>query len=666
MTDTSRNGWKETSSSDLKNPNLVNGDLIAAVRQKYDEERNKRIRDDGMAQFVDLYDHEKFRHFKADPWVELEPPRVGGPNPPQEGSNCDILIVGTGYGGLLFAVRLLEAGFKLENIRLVDSAAGFGGTWYWNRYPGLMCDVESYIYMPLLEETGYIPTMKYTSSQELRDHAERIAKKWNLDKITWFKHRVQSIEWDDATNEWVTSLVPQLQHGNEGKAISVRSRFSILATGFTLIPRVAQIPGIGKFKGSYFHTARWDYNVTGGTPKNPEMAKLKDKRVGIIGTGATAIQVVPALAAWAKELYVFQRTPSAVDRRDNRPTDPDWANAMRSTPGWQTERIENFQSFISNDPTRPSTDMVSDGWTRMASYSALGGSPGLVCQTSEEIQKHVEVLHALDFPRQESIRKRVDELVSNSDTAQKLKPWYPGWCKRPCFHDEYLQSFNRPNVKLVDTDGRGVDRITEDSLIVGNQEYKVDTLILGTGYRSPVLFSPAGRVGLDVKGRNGRSLDKKWTEGVTTLHGMMSHDFPNLFWPGLNQSGAGPNFTYCIDMAAIHISKVMVHAAGIRAGHPGGAYHLNFVIEPTPDAEEEWSQRVASTAGVFAASAGCTPSYFNAEGEFIREVPEEVQKKRARSAIWSQGPVHFRGLLEDWRENKNFEGLSIVALESKV
>jgi len=529
-----------------------------------------------------------------------------------------------------------------------------------------MCDVESYIYMPLLEETGYIPTMKYTSSQELREHAERIAKVYGLDKVTWFRQRVQDFAWEEETKEWITTLVPQLSDGKEGEPVKVRSRFTMLATGITMIPRVPLIPGIDKFKGSIFHAARWDYNITGGSHDNPEMDKLKDKRVGIIGTGASAIQIVPALVPWAKELSVFQRTPSAVDVRGNKPTDMAAAQKLFSKPGWQEDRSDNWHKFVFDYPDKPDVNLVDDGWTQFRAFSALAGGPKSEYQTPQDMQKLVERLHELDYPRQEGIRQRVDSVVADPTTADSLKPWYPGWCKRACFHDQYLQSFNEPNVKLVDTNGLGVSKITEHGIVVGDQEHKVDVLILSTGYKSPVLYSPPGRVGLDVKGRHGVSLDKKWTDGVTTLHGMMSHDFPNFFWPGLNQAGSSPNFIYAIDGSAKHVAKIVAHAAkssgsaGIKEQtSDNGSYRLNFIIEPSIEAEEAWSQLIVSGAGAFAATAGCTPSYFNAEGEFMREAPVEVQLQRARGALWPQGPLEFFKYIAQWRDTENYSGLEI-------
>ncbi|KAJ4188277.1 hypothetical protein NW767_011938 [Fusarium falciforme] len=639
---------------------------VGDIEAKYAEERDKRLRPDGLAQFVDLYALDKFRHFKSDPWVEYDshPER---PSQPHDGSSCEILILGGGWSGMVYAVRLLQAGFKLEDIRIVDNASGFGGTWYWNRYPGLTCDVESYIYMPLLEETNYVPTMKYTSGKELREHAERIAAKWDLNRSAWFRHRVTNLEWNNDTKDWGTRLVPQLNQGREGDPITVRSRFVVLATGLVVIPHIPQLPGLEKFKGDSFHTARWDYHATGGTPDKPELVKLKDKRVGIIGTGATAVQVVPSLVPWAKEILVFQRTPSAIDRRDNKPTDPEWARAVCSQPGWQKKRSENFHRFLTNDPVKPTIDMVSDGWSRMPSYSALTGGPGVNCRTPGEVKKHLEQLHAIDLPRQEGIRKRVDELVEDPKLAEKLKAWYPGWCKRPCFHDEYLQCFNKPHVKLIDTNGQGVSEATEDGLKVGNEEYKIDTLVLSTGYRSIFLNSPAGRVNIDIKGRNGVSFEKKWKGGVATLHGVMSNGFPNLFWPGFLQATASPNWTSSLELYASHMASVMSHAmskcpVNSDGGDVSDKYRLRFTIEPTVEAEEEWADLVATQAGAFAGLGGCTPNVYNGEGELAYAAEsQEEQKRRARMTLWAKGPKDFAEVLADWRVSKDYKGLKIIS-----
>lgn len=512
-----------------------------------------------------------------------------------------------------------------------------------------------------------MPTEKYATGNELREHAERIAKKWNLHSIAHFQQRVSAVDWDDERSEWVTTTHRQLQDGREADPVKLHSRFVFLATGLLFVPHVPVIPGIQKFQGPCFHTARWDYNATGGSPENPDLVKLKDKRVGILGTGATAVQVVPNLARHCKELLVFQRTPPAVDRRGNHPTDPEWASSLRYRPGWQKSRTENFQDFITNNPTKPSVDLVKDGWTRMLSYSALAGQPDLDCRTPEQIQDHVKQLYALDLPRQESIRKRVKETVKDPEVAAKLMPWYPGWCKRPCFHDEFLQVFNQPNVELVDTNGMGITEITESSAKVGDQEHKIDVLVLGTGYRSLFVSSPAGRVDINIKGREGLSFDKKWADGVSTLHGMMSRGFPNLFWPGLNQAGGSPNFTACIEVFAEHVISIMSHAMDVTELKQGTEslqkdYRCNFTIEPTAEAEEEWVQQIVSQAGAFASLPLCTPNTYNGEGRITGDAPPEELAKGARLGLWARGPNDFARVLREWRADKQFKGLDIKKL----
>ncbi|EON98383.1 putative flavin-binding monooxygenase-like family protein [Phaeoacremonium minimum UCRPA7] len=636
---------------------------LAEIEERYKNEHDKRIRSDGLAQFTDLYSLPKFRRFKQDPWAD--PSTYDSLPRAQDGDRREILIMGTGIAALVFAVRLLDAGFKAEDMQFVDTSAGFGGTWYWNRYPGLMCDVESYIYMPLLEETGYIPKNKYASGTELREQSERIAKQYGLSDHTWFRTRMLDSVWDDDAKEWVSRLSEQLSDGQEREPVTVRSRFVILTTGLMLIPQIPQIKGVEKFDGECFHAARWDYNVTGGTPQDPSLVNLRGKKVGIIGTGASAVQVVPELAKWVDQLYVFQRTPSAVDTRGNRPTDVErFKTEIGNKPGWWAARCQNFAAFVNNSDPKPEVDLVHDGWTTMLSYSALIGTTAHKPKTPEEIQEYYKYLHELDLERQSKIRDRVDVIVKDPTVAAKLKPWYAGFCKRPCFHDEYLQSFNKPNVQLVDTDGRGIDEITETGLVVKGTSYNVDVLILATGYKSPFLFSPPGRVGVDVIGRDGVDLDKKWTNAVTTLHGLMSHDFPNLFWPGFIQAGGNPNYTYTINQGALQVAHIM--AAGVKKSisttPSNSTYRHNFTVEATAEGEENWSQAVASHAFMLGATAGCTPSYMNAEGE-LEGLTDPVQlAKTARSATWGKGQADFDKVLVEWRKKGNFEGVDIKSV----
>lgn len=634
--------------------------MASEIEAKYQAERAKRLRSEGMSQFTDLFSIDKYTKFIADPWEEESATQYKSAPTPER---TEVLIIGAGFGGLLYAARLIDSGFAPEDIHLVDNAGGFGGTWYWNRYPGLMCDIESYIYMPLLEEMGYMPTQKYVSGNELRAYSKQVAEKWNIADKASFHCKVQKLVWDDKKKEWMVNMTRQ-RRGKDISRFTMRARFVMMAVGIMVIPQIAKIKGLEKFTGETFHTARWDYNCTGGSSADPALTKLRGKRVGIIGTGATAIQVVPAVSSWAKELYVFQRTPSSVDVRGNCDTDKEWWDReIRGRSGWQQERRENFNAFITNLANKPERDMVSDGWTGMPAYSALVGTEDEI--RPEDMEKYARSLHTLDLPRQEKIRARVDQLITDKETAQNLKAWYPSWCKRACFHDEYLQAFNKENVTLVDTNGRGVELINERGIIFNDKEYPLDVLILGTGYRSPFLFSPGGRVDIDVRGRGDCSLDAKWKDKLATLHGIMSHDFPNLFWPGFSQASGSPNFVYCIDMSVKHAVDILAEARKrVKPGpQPSSGYKYNVVVEPTIEAEEEWSARVVSQAGVFAATAGCTPSYINAEGEMDRSVPVEELKRRARGAMWGKGIFDFERVITEWKTTGGFQGVDFMAVE---
>jgi cation diffusion facilitator CzcD-associated flavoprotein CzcO len=637
---------------------LSSSEAAASIQQKYSEERSKRLRSGGISQYVDLSKSEKFKHFYDDPWINPNAPENRIPAL-KDGNRCDFLILGAGFGGLLFAVRLIEAGIPAQDICIVDSAGGFGGTWYWNRYPGLMCDVESYIYMPLLEETGYMPKHKYASGSELREYAESIAEKWQFKDRAIFQTEAKDLKWDNDGREWVVKL----SHEGAGKAqsdITVRSRFVVTASGVLNFPKLSDLHGIESFQGHSFHTSRWDYKITGGSPTDPSLTNLKGKRVGIVGTGATAVQAAPQLAKWAKKLYVFQRTPSAVNVRGNRPTDTEWwAREIQGKKGWQKERFENFNAHLSSSSPKPPIDLVDDGWTKMPQYSALIGGPAEV--TPDSIPVHIASFHDMDLPHQEMVRERVEKIVQDPNTAKKLKPWYPTWCKRPCFHDEYLQTFNLPNVALVDTNGQGVDRVSKDGILVGDTEYPLDVLIFSTGFRIPTISSPAARANMSVTGRNGRTMDQKWAENVGTLHGVITREFPNLFFPGMNQAAATANHTFVLDQLATHVAYIVSETARkIEEQNPSGKKY-DFVIEPTVQGEEDWSMQVMTRAMSFAALAGCTPSYLNMEGEIDRRPGGlEEQMKAARGAIWGRGIADYVSVIEDWRRQGDLKGLEIA------
>jgi cation diffusion facilitator CzcD-associated flavoprotein CzcO len=628
------------------------------TQKKYQEERNKRLRPDGLTQYINLGDTDdpSYMRFQKDPWDDGTTASLTL----KDNDHFKFLILGAGIGGLLFAVRLIEdAGFQPEDIVIVDAAAGFGGAWYWNRYPGIMCDVESYIYMPLLEETGYMPKHKYAYGEELREQANRIAWQWSLDGRAMFRTVISQCTWDDSTAGWTVEMTQRAFAGDTTTTASVRADFIMLVPGLLNRPKLPKLPGWGKFQGPSFMASRWDYKVTGGSQEAPEMSKLQDKRVGIIGTGASAVQAVPHLAQWSQELLVFQRTPASVDVRAQKATDEqEWKQNISTGPGWQMARSRNFASFLANTQPPEPVDLVSDSWTSFPSFSVLTGGAKTIGM--DEIPDHVANLYQLDMPRAERIRARVDELVHDQEVAEKLKAWYPGWCKRPAFHDEYLQAFNRPNVKLVDTNGKGVKGLTETGVIANGRTYDVDVLIWSTGFEQGVLGSPGARCGVKVIGRAGLDMEDKWSKGVATFHAICTNGFPNMFFAGANQAGASPNYTPTLETFARHIAKI-ISASTRRIGKTQPT--AKVVIEATQEAEQDWSRRVMVGAPTLAPMAGCTPSYYNAEGS-LDNMSREEQMLAAPAGPWPAGLNNFMDVLEEWRSrNDELEGLHVSGVQ---
>ncbi|KAH8884081.1 FAD/NAD(P)-binding domain-containing protein [Thozetella sp. PMI_491] len=587
-------------------------------------EADKRLRSDGHEQFVQLTetDEERIRSLIEDPWVDHDALNSQKSPITQDGT-YKFFVLGAGFGGLQYTVRLLEQGLaSADDIRLADAAGGFGGTWYWNRYPGLHCDLESYIYLPLLEETGYIPKQRYSTGEEVRQHAERIASQWKLGNKTLFR-----------SDLWNIKLTQR--RGPSAKPIDLRfhAHYVYLAAGVLTRPQIPKIPGLLSFSGSIFHTARWNYGVSGGSPADWNLIGLRGKKVAVVGTAATAIGVVPEVAKYAGELYVIQRTPAYVKQRDQRPTDiAEFRARVATGKGWQWERQRNFNLHQTNAAKPGQINLVDDAWTDMPAYSAVLGSPrhGILDPAPENLSKHVTDFHALDLLHMEAVRARVESL-----------PWYPSWCKRPTFSDTYLQAFNEPHVHLVDTDGKGPTRATEKGLIVGDREYELDVIIFGTGYRAPGfgLASPASRTGIEVIGRGGQSLDEKWqANGAATLHGYSTNGFPNLWFSANSQATTTGNNVMMLGLIAEHVVYQIAEAerrvgAGRRA-----------VVERAP---------------FYASLAGCTPGYFNSHGEaaYISDPTEKL--KRTRGGRWSEGTLSFLDYLQRWKDEGSLIGLRI-------
>ncbi len=579
------------------------GFSLEELRQRYRQEQQKRIRPDGMAQWRELGEE-----LDRDPFVEPGFTR----DPVVE--ETTVVIVGGGFAGMLTAIDLGKHG--ITDFRIVEKAGDFGGTWYWNRYPGCMCDVESYVYLPLLEETGYMPTEHYASATEIFEYSKLLARTFDLYPHALFQTDLTGAEWDEEALRWqvITS---------RGDRIS--ARFLVLAGGILHKAKLPGIPGIDEFAGKAFHTSRWDYGYTGGSPTEP-MDQLVDKRVGIIGTGATAVQVVPQVAAVAKELYVFQRTPSAVGVRNQQPTDVEWFQNLK--PGWQHERIVNFTQAVTG--AQPEVDLVGDGWTEIMRVDTQRGS---------ESEEEAEALERIDFEVMEVIRRRVEEVVEDPETAESLKPYWGKHCKRVCFHDDYLPSFNRPNVHLVDTEGRGVNEITARGPVVDGVEYPVDLLIYASGFE--VTTDLYQRLGFDPKGAGGTALSERWAEGAHTLHGVLASKFPNLLLISLVQGGFGTNFSHLLSESAKHVAHII--EACVEQGI--------VTIEPEEAAEEEWlSVLLAVGAGGARYFQNCTPSFYNSE-------QQAIDARAARNLTYSGSLLDYVGYLERWRQEPDFAGV---------
>ncbi|KIW80359.1 hypothetical protein Z517_06974 [Fonsecaea pedrosoi CBS 271.37] len=625
------------------------------VLQHYEEFKASRINPLGSAQYIELEAaaSQRFEALAEDPWVDHAAINAQTPTL-KDGDDVKIIILGAGFGGLLYGARLVEAGFRPEDIRLIDTAGGFGGTWYWNRYPGLMCDVESYVYAPLLEETNYMPKHRYSYGTELKEQADRIAQKYGL--TGFFRAYVESATWDDQRKRWAIKVEENRGPGQDKVHLTVYAQFVISATGFLNHPKVPNVPGLENFEGEMFHTARWNYRVTGGSPEDPSLTRLKGKRVGIIGTGATSIQATPELAKWAKELYVFQRTPSSVDVRGQRETNVDeWTSKIATHKGWQHDRCDNFlQWSVGLNPGEE--DLVNDGWTHALSYIGFMGAPHDKPIQPEEVPNHIARLLAIDEDIAEQKRQRIAKLVKDPETAKALTPWYPTWCKRPCFHDDYLPTFNLPHVHLVSTLPRGIERGTSKGLVVNGKEYELDVLIFSTGYRPPGAgqAEPGSMGNMQFVGRDSLTMSKKWqTKGASTLHSFLTHDFPNLFLGGYVQIGNGQHATYIMDLKAQHLAYMLAEA------HKGVKDSQRLTMEATEDAEEAWSQDVAKHAAWFAAYSICTPGFATNEGEDLKPLSLEETLRKARAAPHAQGLINFRDVLRRWREAGNMAGVDI-------
>ncbi|SDH53367.1 flavin-containing monooxygenase [Pseudonocardia oroxyli] len=595
-------------SDDINTP-----ELAAELEAKYRAEREKRLTAD-RGSYLAMTG--ALQRYADDPYTK-----------PTERTHRKesktVVIIGTGFGGLLMAQRLRAQG--IEDFLMLDEAGDVGGVWYWNRYPGASCDIDSYTYLPLLEEMGYMPTERYARQSEIYAYAQQIARRYGVYERALFHTSVTDMRWDDEGHAWQI----ETDRGDE-----IRASFVVSAVGGALSrPKLPAIQGIEEFNGASFHTSRWDYRYTGGGP-DLELDGLADRSVAIIGTGATALQAVPWLGRAAQKLYVVQRTPSTVAPRNNEATDVSWFKGLE--PGWQRERLRNHAAVTVGEDFEE--DLIRDGWSDI--YWDLIEPLRQAGVPKDEAK---QVAKMADLAKMERLRARVDDVVRDPAVAAKLKPYYQYLCKRPGFHDAYLDTFNRANVELVDTNGRGVDRITSDGLVVDGTLYKVDCIIYSTGFlAADDVYTE--RLGADITGTGGVRLSQKWAEGPATLHGIFTSGFPNLvLFPDTRQQVTQSfNFMRTLVESSLHAAYVIAETC-----RRGARY-----FDVDENAEHEWVGTVMQHAhdeDEFLAS--CTPGRGNGEGA--------LQNRFPRASSYPLRTNAFFDLWDDWRQQGGLAGLRL-------
>jgi cation diffusion facilitator CzcD-associated flavoprotein CzcO len=588
---------------------------LGGLREKYREEKDKRERPLGIDQYV--FTDGDLARFEDDPHSEPPPPRE------PRTDEVDVLIVGAGFGSIYVGARLRELG--IDNFLIVDKAAAFGGVWYWNRYPGLRCDVESYVYLPFLEESGYMPTERYIRGPEILAYSQMLAEKYGLEKRAVFQTKVTHMQWDDDESRWIV----ETSRGDRFRARTVATQ-----SGLFLRPKLPGVPGIDDFEGCAFHTSRWDYEYTGGDTDG-NMENLRDKRVAFVGTGTTALQAVPKLVASAGHVTVFQRTPTAVAPRDNSPTDPEWFKSLPE--GWQRQRAKSFSMLSDFEDVECAVD---DGWVEFfrGQVDAMKSVP------EEELTLEAvgEAMEAADYEWNEKLRARVDATVRDEGKREALKAYYRTLCKRPGFSDEYLPALDQDHVELVDTSLAPIERITKRGIVVGGVEHEFDCIVFGTGFEVGTTWYH--QAGYDVECR-GKKISEEWTHGVKLYQGLFSHEFPNIFFMGFDQSAPAYNGPELLDEQSKQVVYIVKHCLD------------NGIVEfgATAEAQAEWQEIMVEKAAErrpFLES--CTPGWMNAEGK--------LSDPRATIAnnLFTTGTELWK-IQEEWRESGEFEGLAFKA-----
>ena len=474
----------------------------------------------------------------------------------------DVIVVGAGFSGMFAIYKLRELGFSVQGF---ERGSDVGGTWYWNRYPGARCDAPSmqysYQFSDELQQQWHW-TEKYAAQPEILRYCQHVAERFELRQHIAFNTEVQSIRFDESEQRW---------HLVTNTGISYSAQFCIMATGCLSTTNLPAIPGIDSFKGEHYHTGHW--------PK--EGVDLAGKRVGIIGTGSTGIQVITTIADSVSELVVFQRTAQYSTPARNVPTDPTYeAEIKRNYADFRAENYHRPLAIdIRLDPKAPKTFEVSDE-QRRAEYEkrwAEGGMSLLLAFRDSTLSK------AANETVSDFIKEKIEHIVDDKEVAEQLKPKHIYGCKRPCIDTGYFEVYNRDNVTLVDASANGIDRITDNGVVVDGQLYPVDCLVFATGFDA--MIGTLNRI--DIRGRDEAELKDKWHDGPRNYLGLVSHGFPNMFFV------AGPGSPSVLtNMVAT--SEKQVNWIGDCIAHMRN--NDIALIDANIDAEQSWLQEVQRAA----------------------------------------------------------------------
>lgn len=490
--------------------------------------------------------------------------------------DLDVLIVGAGFGGMYMLKKCRDMGL---NARVFERGDGVGGTWYWNRYPGARCDVESMQYSmqfdPELEQE-WEWTERYAPQPEILKYANHIADRYALHSDISFECPVLSTHFDEATGFWIASI-------GGGKSEQVTARFVVMATGCLSVPNKPRI-GQDKYRGAIYHTGEWPQggvDFTGMT-------------VGIIGTGSSSIQSIPLIAEQAKHLTVFQRTPNYAVPAHNAPIDQDMVRHVKANYRRLREEAKLMPAGIAVDFRDVSALTVTDEERRAefqkrwdyGGLTFLGGFNDLLLDPKAN-------KFAAEF-----VREKIREIVSDPAIADLLSPENVIGCKRLCVDTGYFKTYNRSNVSLVDIAGTPIEELTEAGVRVGGNEYEFDAIVFATGFDAMT----GALLKIDIRGRSGERLADKWEAGPRNYLGLSMHGFPNMFTvTGPGSPSVLTNMLPSIEQHVEWIAECIGHMRATGAD----------LIEPDLDAENDWVEHVNQVAGTTLRST-CSSWYVGA------------------------------------------------------